>query len=392
MPTPAFAVESRTLRLTGGDVFDPDGRSITVRDVVIAGDMIGDKSPTSDVESFIDVTGLLVTPGLVDLHTHVFRGQMSSVDPTVVGPASGTTTMIDTGSAGAHLLDAFRSIVSSDPAIPRVLSFLNISSIGITGHTLQGELRGLAYCDEDTAVRVADANRDFVVGIKVRASADVAGADAFEALGRARRVADRLGLPLMCHLGPAPVSSDDILRVLREGDVLTHAFTGFSDNYVTRDRHSLDALKEAHDRGVVLDVGHGASGFSISVAMDAVANGVPPTTISSDVHRVSLESVVGLPRVLSKLLALGMPLPDVLLRATSEPARVVGADRQGVGTLRTGAPADVAVFRIVNEPITFIDPFGGRIDGGESLHCVLTIMGGQIVYHDGSLDLSHLSG
>ncbi len=371
-------------------MFDPDEHSIAVRDVVIAGDTFGDQTPTSDDESTLDVTGLLVTPGLVDLHTHVFRGQMSSVDPAVVGPRSGTTTMIDTGSAGAHLLDAFRSIVSSDPAIPRVLAFLNISSIGITGHTLQGELRGLAYCDEDVAVRVADANRDFVVGIKVRASADVAGSDAFEALGRARRVADKLGIPLMSHMGPAPVPSDAILRVLREGDALTHTYTGFSDNYVTRDRQSLDALKEARDRGVVLDVGHGASGFSIAVAREALANDVPPTTISSDVHRVSLESVGGLPRVLSKFLALGMPLPDVLRRATSEPARVVGVDRQGVGTLRVGAPADVAVFKIIEEPISFTDPFGGKVDGDTSLECVMTIMGGRIVYHDGSLGLSRV--
>lgn len=377
-----------TLRLVGGDVFDPDRGSMTVGDVVIKDGVFGAPASTNEDETSIDVRGLVVSPGLVDLHTHVFRGQMSSIDPTVVGPKSGTTTMIDTGSAGAHLLAAFRSAVAPGPVMPRVLAFLNISAIGITGHNLQGELRALAYSDETVAGEVVEANRDFVVGIKVRASADVAGFNAFEALGRARRVADRLGVPLMCHLGPAPVSSDDIFRALGPGDVLTHAFTGFSDNRVTRDERSVDALRNARERGVVLDVGHGASGFSLDVVSRAIDAGVPPTTISSDVHRIALPTVVGLPTVLSKFLALGMQLPDVLQRATLEPAKVVGADGDGVGTLRLGSPGDVAVFRVVEGPVAYADPFGGRVEGDRTLECVLTVMGGRIVYHDGSLGLS----
>lgn len=377
--------ESSMLRLKGGRVFDSETSSISVGDVVVADGHLRDPAQVYDDEVVVDVGGLVVSPGLVDLHTHVFRGQMMSLDPCAVGPQAGTTTMVDAGSAGGHLFGAFRSGTIDDPAVPRILAFMNVASIGTTSHTLQGELRGLAYCDEGVALDAIEANRDVVIGIKVRASADVAGSDALEALGRARRVADKAGLPLMCHLGPAPASSDDILRQLRAGDILTHCFTGFSDNYVTRDAKSLECLREARDRGVLLDVGHGASGFSLSVAAAALEAGIPPTTISSDLHRVSVSTVVGLPNVLMKFLALGMPLTEVLARATLAPSRVVGADMQGVGTLRPGALADVAVFRIDDGPTDFVDAFGGSVAGSKTLATVLTIQRGRVVFDDGTM-------
>ena len=379
--------QPQKILLSGGDLVDVDTGSIVQGNVLIEGGEVS-KEPHSEAPAHVvDVSGLLVTPGLVDLHTHVFKGQAMSLNPTEVGPPSGTTTMVDAGSSGASLFDAFRSAVAAGVVTPRVLAFLNISAIGTTAHTMQGELRGLGYCNEDLATAVAVENRDLVVGVKVRASADVGGSDAVEALSRARRVADRVGLPLMCHLGPAPATSDEILRMLRRGDILTHAFTGFSDNNVTRDSTSIKRLVEARDRGVVIDIGHGQSGFSLDVASRALEAGVFPTTISTDLHRGSRESVVGMPNVMSKFLALGMSITDVVLASTRAPATVIGAESEGFGTLTPGGPADVSVFRVVEGEVIYIDPFGGSIAAEQSLQCVLTIQAGSIVFHDGTLAL-----
>lgn len=336
-------------------------------------------APAGDAARIVDATGLIIAAGLVDLHTHVFTGQDLGVAPDTIGPPAGVTTMIDAGSAGGHLVDAFRAGVIERSAV-RVRPFLNIASIGTTSIYLGGELRAPWYADEATAVAAVERHADLVVGIKVRASGDVGGEHVPEALLRARRVADRVNLPLMVHLGPPPESVDRILGQLRAGDILTHAFTGWAGNTLLDGDAVRPAVLAARERGVVFDIGHGHGGFDVTVATRLLAAGFPPDTLSTDVHTVSRPRVVDLPAVLSRFLALGMPLAETLLRATIVPARVVGLDRSGTGTLAPGAPADLTVLRLDDDPVTYEDGHGHHLEAPRRLVPLLTVIGGRIVH------------
>lgn len=363
--------------VSGGDVYDPDGGVIERRDLVIVDGRFAepDGRPTDRV---IDASGHLVTPGLVDLHAHVFRGQDLGLDPDDIGPSGGTTTIIDAGSAGGHLFPAFRATTIDTSAV-RVRAFVNIASVGTTSIRLGGELKALHYSDASVAVACARANADVIVGVKVRASHDVGGDNAPEALRRARAAADDLGVPLMVHLGPSPAAVDEILATLRSGDILTHAFTGWEGNTLLDGDAVRAGAREARERGVVFDIGHGASGFSADVARKLLGLGFAPDTISSDLHAYSRTRVVSLPLVLSRLMALGMPLPDVLLRATLAPARALGLDASGIGTLRSGAAADLAIFDLAEGPQSFEDGFGRAFEGDRVLRPVATMIGGDLV-------------
>lgn len=362
--------------LSGGTVHDPEAGQVVERDLRLAGGLLADPIPRSG-DDLIDVSGLIVAPGLVDLHTHVFSGQDLGVPPDEIAFPSGTTTLIDAGSSGAHLIGAFRA-TSIAPSEARIRALLNIASIGTTSIRLGGELRSPWYVSEDAAVSAIEANRDVVVGVKVRASADVGGEHARSALVAARRVADRVGLPLMVHLGPPPVGIDEIVDTLGPGDILTHAFSGWDGNTVLGDDGRVrSSVRAARERGVLLDVGHGMSGFSMDVARRMIAEGQPPDTISTDIHAYSRASVVDLPTVMSKLLALGMPLEDVLRGATSAAARAV---RVPAGTLRSGARGDVVVLKRVRGRIEYRDPLGGSVVGQEHLRVVMTFVDGRLVY------------
>lgn len=376
------------LLLHGGVVVDPEAPSAAGggmrrrADVLIAGGRIAavEEAPVCpEGVRTLDVTGLLLTPGLVDMHAHVFVGQDLGVDPDVVGPASGTTTFVDTGSAGGHLFGAFRR-GTIDRAQARVRAFLNISSIGTTSILLAGELENLAYCDEEVAAICARDHADRVIGIKVRASGNVVGASGAEPMLRARRVADRLGLPLMIHLGPAPPGSDEIMAELRAGDVLTHCFTGFEENRLFTGGRVRESVLAARERGVVFDVAHGMAAFDAGAAADMLGAGFLPDTISSDVHAYSLDAVGDLPAVMSKFLALGMEVDDVIACATLKPAVHAGLAADGVGTLRVGAPGDVAAFELVEGPVTYADTRGETFSGSRRLRTALTVQAGAIVH------------
>lgn len=369
------------LIVRGGTVFDPELGGFERRDVHVSDGRIVETVPSAADATLVEATGLIVTPGLVDAHVHVFRGQDLGIDPDVVGPRTGVTTMIDAGSAGGHLFGAFRA-TTVDVSAVRIRPLVNIASVGTTSIRLGGELSAPHYADERVAIRCVEENRDVVVGVKVRASHDVGGSHAPEAMARARRVADAVSLPLMVHLGPSPAAVDEILATLGPGDVITHAFTGFADNALVADGRVRASARDARARGMRFDVGHGASGFSAAVAGAAIREGFLPDTISSDLHAYSIDAVRGLPSVASKLLALGMTLDQVLERVTLAPARAFGLDREGVGTLRVGAVADLALFSLVEAPVRFEDGFGGSFEGDVELRPVVTIRAGALVWGD----------
>ena len=392
----------RSTVIRGGAVFDADSHSIDVGDLFLRGGKVVDPFEPSNADTVIDADGLLVTPGWVDLHTHVFSGQDLGLDPNVLGPRTGVTTMIDTGSAGAHLYDAFAETVLRT-AIPRIRCFLNVSTIGTTSILLAGELRQLDYVDERACIDTIRRHPAEIIGVKVRASANVGGENTREALRRARSIADSADVPLMVHIGPAPATYAEVLATLRSGDIVTHCFTGTIDTPIADPDHGdllFGPAVAARERGVLFDVGHGGGSFDAARVAAALRAGFPPDTISSDVHAYadlpaggdlpaahdgpaagSLRTR-GLPLVATKMLALGMSLVDTLVRVTAAPAAAAGLAALGVGSLRRGSPADVALFRIEDRPVQLTDTQGFGFVGERRLRPVVTLQGGSVVFDD----------
>lgn len=375
-----------TITVTGGRA--PAGTGWQPVEVTIDGDRIVPTTADQPVSHVEDVAGRVVLPGLVDLHTHIFRGQEAGVDPDTIGAATGVTTMLDAGSAGGHLFDAFRT-TTIDSAATRVRALVNVATIGITSFVLKGELHEPAYRNLDAAIATIERHRDVVIGVKVRASHNVGGPETTAALAFAREVADATGLPLTVHLGPAPAEVDRILETLQGGDILTHCFTGWAGNTLLDDntgRPRASAVA-ARQRGVLFDVGHGASGFDPVVARAMLDAGFPPDAISSDLHSHSVDIVADLPTVINKFLALGMPLADAVPLVTSRPAQIMGLASAGVGALEPGlSPADVAVFDLRDEPFE-LDVAGETLTSQFTLVPYLTVRAGHVVHRaTGRLD------
>ncbi len=370
--------------ISGGSVFDPDSGRLEKRDIYVADGIVVEEFECQPRDRAIKADGLLVTPGWVDLHTHVFRGQDLGVDADVLGPATGVTTMVDAGSAGAHVFAAFESVMREYTTTIR--PFLNISSIGTTSIRLAGELRLGAYADEKACIECIGRHPE-IVGVKVRASVNVGAENTLAALAKARRVATEVDLPVMVHVGPAPATMSEVLANMRPGDILTHCFSGLTDTPIARIDAEADLLKEASDaqeRGVLFDVGHGGGSFDARRAAAALEAGFLPDTISSDVHTYAGPlSTEGLPLVVDKFLALGLSLEAVLTRVTASPARAIGLD--GAGILLPGSPADIAAFHLTTGEYEFVDTNGYRFTGTQRLHSAMTIKGGEIVFDNSEM-------
>jgi len=353
--------------------------TITIQDRAIAEVSSAPSNPASSLAGkVIDLRGLIVTPGLVDFHTHVFHGQDLGVKADSL-VKQGVTAAVDAGSAGAHIFQAFKELVI-DKSKLHIQSFLNIATVGTTSILLQGELKTALYSNEEIAIATALRFSEQIIGIKVRASHDVGGDLALEGFMKARSVATQLNLPLMVHLGPAPVDVEDILDNLNPGDFLTHAYTGWAGNTLVDGGKPRASFIAAKKRGVLFDIGHGMGGFDSTVAKVLIDNGFYPDTISTDVHTYSLEQVIGLPEVLSKFVALGMELSDVLIRATIGPAKLGRFKSPGVGTVDAGSQADIAAFECIEEEITFRDCHGHTFLGNMRLEPVFTMIAGEVLF------------
>jgi dihydroorotase len=312
-------------------------------DIAVAGGRIAAVGPglRQQAHRVVDVTGRLVTPGLIDLHTHVGPGYWG-IDPNPIAWCSGVTTWVDAGPAGAFTLTGLRHVATS--ATVRVPALLNISAIGLAGRT--GESRDLANCDTALAIDTIQANRDLIHGIKVRIDTDTVGDNGVEPLRRGLAAAQACGVPVMVHIGTAPPALDQVLDLLRPGDIVTHCASGIAAPLGP-------AVRAAADRGVLLDLGHGSGGFAFDVLEAQLDTGLRPFTVSTDLHARSLHGpVFDLPTTMAKLLATGVTLPDVIDAVTAHPARALGL---AGGTLTVGAPADMAVFEVRHEPFPVVD-------------------------------------
>ncbi|MDP3062798.1 MAG: amidohydrolase/deacetylase family metallohydrolase, partial [Chloroflexota bacterium] len=333
--------------------------------------------PSGQAKNVVDASGLVVTPGLVDLHVHVFWGVSHfGIEPDPTCLSRGVTTAVDAGSAGATNFAGFRKYVI-ERSKTRLRAFLHISAQGLPYREI-GELEDLRWADVPFAVEVARQHADVVLGIKVRLSQAQCGQNDLPALDRALDAATQLGKPVMVHVGDTYSPLEKILDRLRAGDVLTHAFTGRPHGVLDEKGRVIPAALEARKRGVVFDVGHGAGSFSFDVADKALSQGFGPTTISSDLHHYSLPGpVYDLATTLSKYMRLGLSLDEAVRLATAAPAKVMGMEGR-IGTLRVGAEGDVALFRLEEGHFTFTDSYGKTADGRQRLVPMVTIRHGKV--------------
>jgi len=321
---------SYELILKGGRVIDPSQNLDGPSDVAFAGGKVAavgrdlKPGPGTDVR---DVSGLIVTPGLIDLHTHVYWGGTSlGIDAEEFCRNSGVTTSIDTGSAGPGNFLGFRKHVIERSEV-RILAYLHVSFAGIYAFSntiMYGESQSMQLMAPRDAVEVYEKNRDVLVGIKVRVGLHASGDQGTAPLNVALQVADEVGVPLMCHIDHPPPSYEAVLDMLRPGDVLTHAFRPFPNAPCTAQGKVKPAVLEARKRGVLFDIGHGKGSFAFKTARAMLANGFYPDTISSDIHTLCIDGpVFDQVTTMSKFLCMGMPLADVIKQSTVNAAHAL---------------------------------------------------------------------
>ena len=365
--------------LRGGRVLDPGAGMDGVMDVRIRDGLVAQVAPAlpPDGDVVEDVSGRLVLPGLIDLHAHCFVGA-SDFGPRTddVARATGVTTWVDGGSAGAGTFEGLREWVLARSRV-RMLAFLNISAIGLA-YLRIGELNHLAYADVDAAVGVARDHADLVLGIKVRNQLEVVGATGLEPLRRAVRAADAIGGRVMLHCTNPPAPLADLLALLRPGDIVSHFLHGRGHGILDDKGHVSREVRAARERGVLFDVAHGRMHVNFPVVRAAFAEGFYPDTISSDLTSGGAAGCVkDLPTTMGMFLSLGMPLPEVVRAETAAPARAIG--RAGrLGTLGPGAVADVAVVELQEGAFDYEDAHGQHITGRHRLAPALTLRAGEI--------------
>lgn len=373
------------LVVKNGTVVDPSQKLHAPRDVAVKnGQIAALLAPGTTVKTAqtIDAAGNIVTPGLVDMHCHYYH-QVSGIGLPAdeMMPLTATTTGVDAGDAGYSTFSGFRHFVLGQ-ARTRHFAFIHIASIGLAGDPINvGELFNIDFADVPKCAKAVAENRDVVLGVKVRLSKNVVASNGIEPLRRAIAAAAMAGpwARVMAHIGNCDAALSDVLDMMRPGDIITHSYSGaFGKNNIVENGTLLPAALRAKRRGVLFDVGHGGGSFDFTIAEPAMKQGLMPDTISSDVHSASIQSpsVPLLPNVLSKFIALGFSLDDVIAKATIEPARII--DRvPGLGTLGVGAPADIAVFNVVNGATTFLDTAGNKRPGTLKLEPVKVIKGGR---------------
>ncbi len=372
------------LVIANADVLDPAQRLRGRRDIGIKNGqiaaLVAGTIPAERAVQRYDAQGRLTTPGLIDLHTHygpLISGIGLPSDELV--PITATTTGVSAGDAGANTYGALRHWVIGQSRT-RLYAFVHISSIGLAGGLAPGEMLNIDYANAEACAKTLAENPDTVLGVKVRITDNVVGANGVEPLRRAVRAAEMAGkdFRVMCHIGAAPGSLADVLDLLRPGDILTHSYSGAGNNIV-QNGQLIPAAKAAKQRGVLFDVGHGGGSFDFTVCEPALMQGAHVDTISSDIHAVSINTpgYPTLPWVMSKFLALGLSLEEVVARATVEPAKIIGRV-PGLGSLQVGAPADVAIFDYADgPPVEFVDTRNNKRTGSKKLVPVLTVKGGR---------------
>ena len=367
------------LVIKNGTVVDPSQGLHAKRDIAISGGKIRAVDTyisDGDAHDVIEADGLIVTPGLVDLHVHVWWGVAHlavEADPSCL--YRGVTTAIDAGSAGSNTIAGFHRYVIQKTDT-RVFAFLHISGMGQLDNEI-GELEDVRWARVEKAVEAAKMFPETIVGIKVRLSEAILGNNDLIAMERALEASSQLGKPLMIHIGGTVNPVERYLEQLRPGDIVTHSFTGNPPGIVDNTGKVIDAARDAMERGVNFDVGHGAGSFSFDVAEKCADDGFGPGTVSSDVHRYNIRGpVYDLLTTLSKYLYLGYSLDEVIAFSTQRPASAIRMT-DTIGALRVGADADISIIRLLEGDFKLTDAKGANRQGKQLLVPVETIKNGH---------------
>ena len=376
------------LLVKGGEVLDPSQNLRAKRDVAIRFGRIAAveaEIPAEQALKVLSAAGKLVTPGLIDLHAHVFPyGSAIGIPADELLPFQATTTMVSAGDAGANNFAAFRRHIVAQTRT-RLYAFVHIANVGLAPFPVP-ELYNIDFAQVDAAAKAVAENSDIAIGIKVRMSENVIAKNGTEPLKRAIEACQKAGgnAKVMCHIGGVETARlmSDILDLLRPGDILTHAYSGAPNlanafTNIVQDGKLLPAALAAKQRGVIFDVGHGGGSFDYTVAELAIPAGATPDTISSDIHVFS-GNTPGMPYltwVMSKFLNMGFTLEQVIAMTTINPARVI--DRlPKLGTLQPGAPGDVSVLEVVEGPVEFVDTRNNKRQGKVHLRPAHVVLAG----------------
>ena len=376
------------LVIKGGDVLDPSQSLRGKRDIGIRYGLIEALEadiPAARALRVLDAGGKLVTPGLVDLHTHVYPyGSAIGIPADELVAFQCTTTCVSAGDAGANNFAAFRRHIAAQTRT-RLYAFIHIANMGLTAFPV-AELYNIDFAQVDACARTVAENADMAIGVKVRMSENVIAKYGTEPLKRAISACEKAGTgaKIMCHIGGVETGAlmSQILDLLRPGDILTHAYSGAPNlagafTNIVQDGRLLPAALAAKRRGVMFDVGHGGGSFDYTVAEIAIPEGCAPDTISSDIHVFS-GNTPGMPYltwVMSKFLGLGFSLEQVVAMATVNPAKIINRLPK-LGTLQIGAPGDVAILELVEGPVSFVDTRNNTRSGKAYLKPVQTVTAG----------------
>jgi dihydroorotase len=362
--------------IRNGEVLDPARGIRRKADVAVLDGKIAAIEPSIPNDQGIDVidaAGLYVTPGLVDLHAHVYHGFSFGIEPDPLARRSGVTTMVDAGTFDGLQAGAFRKYVV-EPSQCRIYGyvFLYPSNRNPDDDPVRWARRHMKRTGE-----AALANRDFVLGVKYQVGANMAGRYTFDFLKIARELCDEFKLPLMLHISFAPPETDQVMELMRPGDVITHCYNTHTLGILDSNGKVKPSVLAARQRGVLFDVGHGAGSFNFEIARKALGQGFLPDTISTDIYQASIDGpVFDMPTTMSKMLYLGMSFEDILARSTAAPARIINR-LPGMGSLAVGAPADIALLGVEEGRFKLVDAQWNEVNVERRIVSRLTICRGK---------------
>jgi dihydroorotase len=355
--------------IRGGEVRDPSQglrrrADVGIRDGKVVA--IEPQIPASRGLQVVEAKGMYVTPGLVDLHTHCYFGATGlGIEADPIAARSGVTTWVDAGSFGYEQVEGFRRFIV-EPSRSRIFGYVYLypSSRNPDIDPVQYVRRMMRNTGE-AAVK----NRDIILGVKLQVGSNMNGKYSLEFLKIARQLCDEYKLPLMAHISFAPPETDEVMPLMRPGDVVTHSYNGHTLGIIDASGKIKPSVLEARARGVLFDVGHGLGSFNFEAARKALAAGFVVDTISTDIYTLNIKGpVFDMPTTMSKLMHLGMSFDDVLLRVTAAPAKIINRVPM-LGTLQIGAPADIALLAIEEGEFSLVDSQKNRVTARQRVTC-----------------------
>src|SRR5437588_7056891 len=373
------------LLIQHGEVVDPGAGLRGMLDIGISGGKVvavGPSLPAADARRTVSVKGRIVTPGLVDIHAHIFVNAHDMGGHTDhFCQASGVTTLCDAGSTGSATFAGLRQVIDREVRT-RTRAFVNLSAIGIVGTSRGGELSHFPYADPEGCARTIAENPDLAIGVKLRYGPGLVWEYTTEPVKLARRTAATAGVPLMIHITDSPIPLPEILAEMAPGDIVTHCYHGRANGIMGEEKQFvLKEVVEAQRYGIIFDCAHGRNHFSFAMIEKALDQGFLPDTISTDLTFTSATRgpVWDLTTTMSKLLHFGMPLDEVVRRATAAPARIMGYEGT-IGTLRPGANADIALIERRPGNFELKDSDGNTVTAKERLITRMTLKDGRVWY------------